>query len=293
MTQLTWDQAGKRTYETGVDHGVLYVQDASGAYPLGVVWNGLTTVTESPSGAEATPMYADNIKYLNLISAEQFGATIEAFTFPDEFGVCDGTASPEPGFSIGQQPRKPFGFCYRTRIGNDLAADDAGYKLHIVYGASAAPSEKAYSSVNETPEAIDFSWAITTVPVAITGYKPTALLTFDSTKLAPAAMAALELILYGSSGVDPRLPTPDEVVAIYAGSLTTAAPTVPTFVSGTGVITIPTVTGVKYVRDDTGATLTTTYTIPVSGQSIVVRVVPLPGYKLPVPFDPDWMYTRS
>ena len=216
MSKLVWDEVGKRTYETGVKQGVLYPTQLSGAYSKGVAWNGLTAVTESPSGAEASPQYADDIKYLNLISAEEFGATIEAFTYPDEFAVCDGSIEIEPGVSIGQQSRKPFGLSYRTTLGNDVDGTDHGYKLHLIYGALAAPSEKAYATINDSPEAITFSWEVTTTPVTVAGFKPTASLTIDSTKVDPAKLAALELILYGNTGVDPRLPLPNEVSTIFA-----------------------------------------------------------------------------
>lgn len=215
MSKLVWDEVGKRTYETGVKQGVLYPTQLSGAYSKGVAWNGLTAVTESPSGAEASPQYADDIKYLNLISAEEFGATIEAFTYPDEFAVCDGSIEMEPGVSIGQQSRKPFGLSYRTALGNDTDGVDHGYKLHLIYGALAAPSEKAYATINDSPEAITFSWEVTTTPVTVAGFKPTASLTIDSTKVDPAKLAALELILYGNTGVDPRLPLPNEVSTIF------------------------------------------------------------------------------
>lgn len=217
MTNLiVWDATGDRTFETGVDHGVLFPMDVNGAYPAGVAWNGLVSVTESPSGAEASPFYADNIKYLNLMSAEDFGCTIEAFTYPNEFGLCDGTAEPTEGVLIGQQSRKQFGLAYRTKIGNDVSPD-LGYKLHLVYGALAAPSEKPYSTVNESPEPITFSWEVTTTPVAITGLKPTASLTIDSTKVDPAKLAAFEVILYGVGGGTPvpaRMPLPAEVVTL-------------------------------------------------------------------------------
>lgn len=221
MTQLIkWDEVGERIYETGVDQGVLYVQDAQGAYPEGVPWNGLTNVTESPTGAEPTPLYADNIKYLNLMSAEEFEASIEAYTYPDEFEECDGSAELAAGVSIGQQPRKGFGLCYRTKIGNDLLGDDYGYKLHLIYGAKASPSDKGYETINDTPDAITFSWDVTTTPVPVTGFKPTASLVIDSTKVAVEKLKALEAILYGTKGVDPeadvkaRLPLPDEVLSI-------------------------------------------------------------------------------
>ena len=213
MAKIEWDKTGERLYETGVKNGVLYVQEG-GVYDKGVAWNGLTAVTESPSGAEATPLYADDIKYLNLLSAEEFGATIEAYTYPDEFAACDGSAALVDGVMIGQQARKTFGLCYRTTIGNDTDGNDHGYKLHIIYGALAAPSEKAYATVNDSPEAITFSWEITTTPVNVTGAKPTASITIDSTKANPEKLAALEDILYGKDGEpgnEPRLPLPDEI----------------------------------------------------------------------------------
>jgi len=215
MAALTWDQVGERLYETGVDHGVLYIPDASGAYNTGFAWNGLTAVTESPSGAEPTALYADNIKYLNLISAEEFGGTIEAFTYPEEFGQCDGTAMPEPGLAVGQQNRKTFGLSYRTKIGNDLDPE-LGYMLHLVYGATAAPSERAYATVNDSPEAITFSWEISTTPSPVTGYKPTSILTIDSTKADATKLAALELLLYGDTVGEPQLPSPDAVITMFA-----------------------------------------------------------------------------
>ena len=213
MAKIEWDKTGERLYETGVKNGVLYVQEG-GVYGNGVAWNGLTAVTESPSGAEATPLYADDIKYLNLLSTEEFGATIEAYTYPDEFASCDGSAALADGVMIGQQPRKAFGLCYRTTIGNDTEGNDHGYKLHIIYGALAAPSEKAYSTINDSPEAITFSWEVTTTPVNVTGAKPTASITIDSTKADPTKLAALEDILYGKDGEpgnEPRLPLPDEI----------------------------------------------------------------------------------
>ena len=214
MAKIEWDKTGERFYETGVKNGVLYVQEG-GAYPKGVAWNGLTAVTESPSGAEATPLYADDIKYLNLLSAEEFGATIEAYTYPDEFAECDGSASLATGVMIGQQPRKAFGLCYRTTIGNDTEGNDHGYKLHIIYGALAAPSEKAYATINDSPEAITFSWEVTTTPVNVTGAKPTASITIDSTKATPEKLTALEKILYGDAEVEARLPLPDEIKTLF------------------------------------------------------------------------------
>ena len=212
--KLIWDKTGERFYETGVDHGVLYPVQAGGVYSKGVAWNGLTAVTESPSGAEASPIYADNIKYLNLISAEEFGCTIEAYTYPEEFGECDGSAEIATGVRIGQQARKTFGLSYRTVLGNDTDNNDYGYKLHLIYGALAAPSEKGYTTINDSPEAITFSWEVTTTPVNVTGFKPTACVTIDSTKVDAEKLAALEAILYGSDSEEARLPLPDEIVTI-------------------------------------------------------------------------------
>lgn len=217
MAKIVWDQSGERLYETGVKNGVLYVQEA-GAYPKGVPWNGLTAVTESPSGAEATPLYADDIKYLNLYSAEEFGATVEAYTYPDEFAACDGSAALADGVFIGQQTRKAFGMCYRTTVGNDTEGADHGYKIHIIYGAMAAPSEKAYASINDSPEAITFSWELTTTPVNVTGHKPTASVTIDSTKVDKDKLTALEAVLYGSESEEPRLPLPDEIVTLVGAA---------------------------------------------------------------------------
>lgn len=226
MSKLVWDKTGERFYETGVKNGVLYVQGTGGTYPKGVAWNGLTAITESPSGAEATPLYADDIKYLNLISNEEFGATIEAYTYPEEFAECDGSKELVEGVMIGQQTRKTFGLCYRTALGNDTDGNDHGYKLHIIYGALAAPSEKAYATINDSPEAITFSWEVTTTPVNVTGSKPTASIVIDSTKADPDKLAALEEILYGKDGTgeqqtgaaDPRLPLPDEIKTLMTVS---------------------------------------------------------------------------
>lgn len=213
---LTWDQVGERTYETGVDKGVLYLADNSGVYGMGFAWNGLVTVTESPSGAESNPQYADNIKYLNLISAEDFGGTIEAFTYPEEFAWCDGTAVAQPGVILGQQSRRLFGLSYRTRKGNDVQGTDFGYKLHLIYGAQASPTERAYSTINDSPEAITFSWEFSTTPVPVTGHKPTASIIIDSTEVDAPSLVALETELYGAVAAAPSLPQPDEVVAMFA-----------------------------------------------------------------------------
>lgn len=223
MAKIVWDKSSERLYETGVKNGVLYVQGTGGTYPKGVAWNGLTAVTESPSGAEPTPLYADDIKYLNLLSTEEFGATIEAYTYPDEFAECDGSKSLATGVYIGQQARKAFGMCYKTTLGNDTEGNDHGYKLHIIYGALAAPSEKAYETINDSPEAITFSWEISTTPVNVKGSKPTATIVIDSTKANPEKLAALEAILFGAdapngegTGTDPRLPLPDEIATLMA-----------------------------------------------------------------------------
>ena len=214
MAKLVWDATGERKYENGVRNGVLYVMDESGTYPKGVAWNGLTAVTESPSGAEATALYADDVKYLNLISAEEFGATVEAYTYPDEFAQCNGEASLVDGVTIGQQPRKTFGMAYRTVLGNDVENESYGYKLHLIYGAVASPSEKAYATINDSPEAITFSWELKTTPVVVNGFKPTASLTIDSTKANAEKLAALEDILFGSESGEARLPLPNEIATL-------------------------------------------------------------------------------
>ena len=218
MAKLIWDQTGQRIYETGVDHGVLYLLSTetatAGKYTKGVAWNGLTNVTESPSGAEPSPIYADNIKYVNLLSAEEFGATVEAYTYPEEFAECDGSKELAPGVYAGQQTRKTFGLSYRTKIGNDVDGDDHGYKLHLIYGALAAPTEKAYSTINDSPEASTFSWELSTTPVKVTGAKPTACLTIDSTKVDAVKLAALEEKLYGGETAEATLPLPDEVAEL-------------------------------------------------------------------------------
>lgn len=291
MTRLKWDQVGERLYETGVDHGVLYIPNTGGDYVGGVPWNGLTTVTESPSGAEATPQYADNIKYLNLVAAEEFGGTIEAFTYPDEFEQCDGTASPVAGVAIGQQTRKTFGLCYRTLIGNDLQGTDYGFKIHLVWGALAAPSEKARTTVNDSPEALALSWEFTTTAVEVgeiegTMYKPSATLTINSTLVDADALNTLLDILYGTEGAEPRLPLPAEVFALFSGTVTSATPTAPTYNSTTKVITIPTIPGVIYKID--GVTKTGTVTIT---QNEIVTAIPAIGYSFPGDVDTDWSYT--
>ena len=219
MTKLVWDQTGERLYETGTDHGVLYpmketIVAGQNPYDAGVAWNGLTAVNEAPSGAEPTALWADNIKYLNLMSAEEFGCTIEAYTYPEEFEICDGSREIVEGVVIGQQPRRMFGFCYRTLIGNDQESNDYGYKLHLVYGCIASPSQKNYQTVNDSPEAITFSWEVKTTPVEVTGFKPTSLIVVDSTKIAAAKLATLEAKLYGDASNNAELPLPDEIVTL-------------------------------------------------------------------------------
>lgn len=225
MAKLQWHKAGERLYETGVKNGVLYPQNISGAYPAGVAWNGLISVSESPSGAEATPIYADDTKYLNLMSVEEFAATVEAYTYPDEFAVCDGSVALEPGVIIGQQARPPFGLAYKTTIGNETEGTDHGYKLHLIYGCQAEPSEKSYQTINDSPEAITFSWSVKTTPVQVTDARPTASLTIDSTKVSAAKLASFEVILFGKDAVggdtpEPAvvssLPLPDAVAAHFA-----------------------------------------------------------------------------
>lgn len=215
MSKIVWDKTGERYYETGVKQGVLYPIQTGGVYTKGVAWNGLTAVTESPSGAEATALYADDIKYLNLMSNEEFGATIEAYTYPDEFADCDGSAALAEGVMIGQQKRKTFGLSYKTTVGNDVDGNDYGYKLHLIYGCLAAPSEKAYATINDSPEAITFSWEVSTTPVNVEGFKPTSQITIDSTKADKAKLEALEKILYGDADAEPKLPLPDEVAEIF------------------------------------------------------------------------------
>lgn len=218
MSKIIWDKTGEKVYETGAKNGVLYLPDETGAYVKGVAWNGLISVTESPSGAESTPLYADDIKYVELQSAEEFGATLECYTYPDEFAECDGSAEVAPGVLIGQQSRKTFGLCYRTTLGNDVKGQEYGYKLHLIYGAKASPSEKAYSTINDNPEAITFSYEITTTPVNVTGHKPTASLTINSTKADPSKMQQLEALLYGGDSAEPKLPLPDEVINLLKSS---------------------------------------------------------------------------
>lgn len=220
--KLKWDQTGERMYETGVSNGVLYPQKSDGSYDYGVAWNGLSSVTESPSGAEPTAIYADNIKYLTLVSAEEFGATVEAYTYPDEFAECDGSAEVADGVMVSQQDRKAFGMAYKTIIGNDTEKNAHGYKLHMIYGATAAPSEKGYSTVNDSPEAMTLSWELSTTPVEVTNHKPTASITIDSTKANPDKLKALEDILFGSDESEARLPLPDEIISLMKEDVSAA-----------------------------------------------------------------------
>jgi hypothetical protein len=288
MTTVVWDDTGNRKYETGIDHGVLYpLNPSTSEYDDGFAWNGLTAVNEKPGGAAANPQFADNIKYLNLQSAETFGGTIEAFTYPDEFGACDGTLAPVSGIIVGQQPRQTFGLSYRTKIGNDVSAE-LGFKLHLVYGALASPSEKDYATINDSPAAVGFSWDFECTPASVTDMQPTCLIVVDSTKVDETALANLEEFLYGTSGTDPSLPTPDAVIALFSGSVTAITLTPATF-DGAHTVTIPSQTGVTYYVDDVvhaaGSVILT------SGQTVVVRAEPNQGFVFNQPVDTDWLFT--
>lgn len=284
MTQITWDATGERKYETGVDHGVLYPQNVDGTYGDGVAWNGLINISEAPSGAEASPQFADNIKYLNLMSAEEFGGTIEAFSSPIEFDQCDGTARPIAGVTVAQQRRVPFGLSYRNLIGNDIVGTDFGEKIHLVYGALAAPSEKSRGTVNESPEATTFSWEFTTTPVEVPGLKPSAHLSIDSTEVKPENLARLKEVVYGTAGEEARLPLPAEVFDIFESeSFIVVRPVAPTFAANT--ITIPTVTGVIYLINNkvvTGAVVIT--------EDTLVTSRPAKGYRFSENVDTDWAF---
>jgi hypothetical protein len=291
MTALQWDGTGEKIYETGVDHGVLYMPDEDGVYNDGVAWNGLTTVTEKPTGAESNKTYADNIIYANLISAEEFEATIAAYTYPTEFGAYDGTEAPSVGVVVGQQFRRTFGLSFRTLKGNDVSGLELGYKLHLLYGLTASPSEKAYSTVNDSPEMIEFSWDVTSIPVAVTGLRPTSQITIDSTEVDSGDLATLTDLLYGTSG-NPTLPTPDEVIAIFGSGVTVVDlgtfANQPSYNSGTHVITLPSVTGVQWkingVNKSPGAQPALT-----TGQSAEVEATPTTtAYTLSG--DTDWLY---
>jgi hypothetical protein len=294
MAVLEWDGVGDRKYETGVDRGVLYIPNQFGVYNDGVAWNGLVSVSEAPTGAEANAQYADNVKYLNLFSAEEFGATIEAFTYPDEFAPFDGLNVDTPGVAIGQQARKSFGLSYRTKLGNDVEGDDYGYKLHLIYGCSASPSEKAYTTINDSPEAITFSWELTTIPVAVPGMRPSSVITIDSTAVQAADLLELENLLWGTAGQDPSLPLPEAVIAIFSGAQTSVMAQNPTFTAATGAIVIPAVTGVRYFRADTNATVTGTVTIPTAGATWIIKAEPSStAYLLSPDSDDSWSFTRN
>jgi hypothetical protein len=291
MAKLVWDQIGERRFETGIDHGVLYIPDANGSYVDGVAWNGLTAITEKPSGAEPNAKYADNIKYLSLRSAEQFGGTIEAITYPDEWSQFDGIAIPTPGVAIGQQNRRHFGLCYRTLVGNDIDGEDHAYKLHLVYGATASPSERPYSTVNDSPDTAAFSWDFDTQPVAVgviggVSYKPTALLTVISSDVDADTLVDLERMLYGDVAVDPALPLPSTVIGMFSGVVVEVAPNMPGYVQGTHTLTIPNVVGVTYFIEGEAQ---------VAGPQIIaadtlVTAQPNPGYVFPEGVDNDWLF---
>lgn len=283
MAKIVWDQVGERVYETGVDHGVLYLPDNNGNYPMGVAWNGLTSVSEAPTGAESNKQYADNMAYLNLLSVEEFAATLECFTMPKEFEQFDGLGIPTPGVTVGQQVRKPFGLSYRTKKGNDVVGDKFGEKIHLVYGCLAAPSEKAFATVNDSPEPITFSYALTTTPVPVPNLDPTASLVVDSTEVDPDVYAAFKTIIYGTTGVDPRLPLPAEVIAMFASGVTVVTPTIPTQ-SGDDV-TIPTVVGVTYKINGVEVTGVVTIT-----EDVIVTAEPNTGYVFPDGVDDDWAF---
>ncbi len=296
MAVLTWDAAGERIYETGVSNGVLFIPDNTGDYAEGFAWNGLTTITQSPSGAESNPQFADNIKYVDIRSAEEFGGTIEAFTYPDEWEQCDGTGTVY-GVSLGQQTRKTFGLVWKTLIGNDLVGTDYGYKLHLVWSATAAPSEQANATVNDSPEAVTFSWEFSTTSVAVgtvdsVAWKPLSSITVNSTKVDADALADLEDILFGTEGVDPRLPSPAEVLALFAGSVTEVTlvgATGATYNSGTHVVTIPTVTGVTFKINGVTATAGAQAAMTI-GQTSVVTAHLAAGYVFSDESDNDWVY---
>lgn len=286
MTELLWGKVGDKRYETGTSHGVLYHPNNSGQYTLGYAWNGLVSVTQSPTGAESNKQYADNTVYVNLVSVEEFAGTIEAFTYPDEFELNNGNAIIN-GVSVGQQNRLPFGFSYQSLIGNDVEGTDYGYKIHLIYGAQAGVSELNHQTVNETPEAATMSWEITTTPVSAgAGLKPTARLTIDSTDHTPEKMQALKDILYGTAGTNPRLPLPAEVIALFAGSVLTATPARPAFNETTDKITIPNISGVIY---EIGGVPVVPGDITISVRTIVTAR-PVVGYKFPTNIVTAWQY---
>ncbi len=287
MTVLEWDRVAEKVFEAGVDKGVLYLPNAQGEYVEGHAWNGLISVSESPSGAESNKQYANNKVYLNLMSAEEFAATIEAFTYPDKFAECDGSAELAPGVFVSQQRRKSFGLSYRSLVGNDTDGTDYGYKLHLVYDGLAAPTEKTHTTLNESPEAGTFSWEISTTPVNVPGHRPSATITIDSTKVDAAKLAELEAILYGTAGVDARLPLPAEIIALFNGAASIEVlATEPSFDSATDTITIPAIAGVDYkVNNEVVASGPLVIT-----EDTVVTASPQQGYKFPAVSDNDWYY---
>lgn len=297
MSRLQWDKIGERFYETGVSNGVLYLPNSNGVYDTGYAWNGLTGVTESPSGAESNKQFADNIPYLNLISAEELGGTIEAFTSPKEFDQCDGSAAPAPGISVGQQTRRPFGLSYQTLIGNDLEGQDHGYKIHVVYGAQASPSERAYATVNDSPEAITLSWEFQTTPAPIVpeiivsgrALKPTSSLTFDSRDFTTAKMNELKDILWGTPSQDPRLPTPSELITLMTSNLTEVTPAAPTFDDVDDELTIPATAGVVYSING----VVVASGVSVLTEAVLVSAAPATGYKFPGIVQTQWVFDPS
>jgi hypothetical protein len=288
MAVLAWDDTGSKKYEAGVDQGVLYILNTgTGLYDTGYAWNGLTTVTETPAGAGHNPQYADNIKYLDILSAETFGGTIQAFTAPDEFGACDGLYLPEAGVAVGQQSRATFGLSYRTKVGNDLSSN-LGYKYHLVYGLTASPSQKAYATINDSPAAIDFSWDVASIPAGVTGHSPTSLIVIDSTQVDPTALASLLDDIYGTTGTAAMLPDPDTVLGLFAGSVTMVTLTAPTF-DGAHTITIPSQTGVTYYVD--GVVHAAGTQVLTTGQKKVVSARANAGYAFNTPVVTSWLFS--
>jgi hypothetical protein len=287
--KLTWDNIGEKVFEAGVEQGVLYKPNGLGVFNTGFAWNGLVSVNESPSGAEANKQYANNKVYANITSAEEFSGSLEAFTYPVAFAECDGYAELTPGVSIGQQRRVPFGLSYKTKIGNDLEDLEAGYKLHLIYNAKAAPSERAYTTINESPEAMTMSWELSTEPVEVPGKRPTATLVIDSTKVDATRLADLERVLYGTDSEEPRLPLPAEVATIMATDLTESSkPVEPSYNATTDTVTIPTTTGVDYFIN--GALVTGDVVIT---EDTRVTAAPATGYKFPAMSDNDWVIEYS
>jgi hypothetical protein len=288
MAVLAFDAAGEKKFEAGVDHGVLYPLNAeSGLYDTGFAWNGLTEVDEKPQGATPNRTYADNILYANLLSAETFDGTIKAYTYPTEWSACDGSNLPTPGVSVGQQPRQTFGLSYRTKVGNDVSSD-LGYKLHLVYGALAAPSERDYTTINDSPAQVEFSWDFTSTPVAVTDLQPTCLLIIDSTVVDSDALSDLEDFLYGTGGTDPSLPPPDSVIALFAGSITVITLTAATF-NGAHTVTIPSQTGVKFYVD--GVFHASGSLTLIAAQTVLITAVPDAGYVFHTPVVDEWLFT--